>query len=1103
MKRRYSIPIVLLGACLSFCVSACADTQFVDVPVVVEDDVTSLDLSTSELSLKVNEEGMIQAFVTAANIKTVNINWRSSNLAVAKVEGSKSGTNFFGKVLGRSSGEAIITAVAGLKQARCKVYVGTGGSIVSVESITLSSTEKRVTAGESFTLTAQVLPTNATNKTVTWTSSDNSVATVNQGVVNTLKEGSAVITASAGGKSASCKVFVNRQGTTPDEISIYLDKTSLSLTEGDQAQLNASASESLTIVWSSSDSAIASVSQTGYVKAIAPGQAVITATITKGELNATASCIVNVSKKQAASDYEAQFPAKNMASPLHLYIHYKREKNDYDNWAVWIWQKVPEDLEGSLWGATKKELLETVDIVPMTDHWMLNSETGGTGDDPYCDEYGQVIDIDLSNPNIISGRDHTSSPLIPEYGSETWSKARLGFLIVDQTQMNGGSHWTSDGGIEAYIKNLDKKLPTSESYLHIYCQEGSVASFTYSSGETAAPNPTALDETGQYSSKNNITDLKRDLYPNGVSTSERFLADEPGVGYQIFVPSFADGDGDGSGDIRGIINKLDYLDDLGVKCLWLTPIQESGSYHGYDVTDYYKVDPKFGTIQDYQELIFKAHQRGMKVLMDMVINHTSKSNVLFTKSQRAETETINGKTINYRDMYLWKFKGEKIRKWDGVVPADKQTPATYINVSVDDEVVEDWYRDGSSNYYYYGKFGSGMAELNYSYQGTRDYMTDMCKYWLSFGLDGFRLDAVKHIYLESEIDPDVAAKYSNDYISYDVSYRDYYDNEKMEMVHAENDYSYDRDLNVAFWKEFAGTIKAAYPNCFLVGENFDGWNQRIAPFYNALDSQFDFSTYYHLNEMGPSAIGDDVMKTLDINNGVRSDHINGAFTSNHDIPRLLNHAASTTLTVHSQEVNSSNSDIAIKRAKYYAALTILSPGLSWIYYGDELGMSGNQQDNVQYDEDGNKVPDDHGNNIDRWYRQPMRWSTKRGVDGVPKYRLMGLEVLWDNYNVNLPTASEQANQSGSMLKHFQELGRIKALPEYPTYGCILWGGSIDGDDNTCSFEITDGHTNVIIFINNTATARAVPGHNSGTKLGGSVGSTQTSVAPYGFLVLKR
>ena len=211
--------------------------------------------------------------------------------------------------------------------------------------------------------------------------------------------------------------------------------------------------------------------------------------------------------------------------------------------------------------------------------------------------------------------------------------------------------------------------------------------------------------------------------------------EENSVGYQIFIASFADSNGDGMGDLRGIINKLDYLSALGVDTLWLTPFQHSNSYHGYDIMDYFTVDPRFGTLDDYRELLYKAHRKGMKVVMDFVLNHTSLSNPWFTKSQNLVKETVtlpNGskKEIDYRNFYTWQNE-EYIKSIDESTQEGRRAK-------------KQWFKD-ANGYYFFSSFGSSMPELNFDNQATRDAILEVALYWMSFGLDGFRLDAVKKL----------------------------------------------------------------------------------------------------------------------------------------------------------------------------------------------------------------------------------------------------------------------------------------------------------------------------------------------------------------------
>lgn len=1093
MRKRLLIPLIISILSLTACGG---DT--IDIGPGAE--VEYVDVSEESLDLAIGESKTI----TAVSSDGQTVNWVNSDSTVVKVSSQGNSAT----ISGLSKGTANVLAVHGGKSAVCTVTVG-GGNVEPTITLALSPTSKQLSSNEEFILTASV---SGTNNPVSFTTSDELVATVaskdnTSAKVKAISEGLATIIAKVGTKTASCAITVIDPAS---DIYISLDKQNLTLTEGTSDKLTATYRPAgATVTWGSSDPSVVEVTN-GTIKAIKAGSADISATVTSEDDTRTATCHVTVTASGGESDYDAQIAA--WSKPGHLYFHYLRKTDsDYDKWAIWAWPNYPDDGEGSLWGASHN--YDQKGITPQTWGWMTNADCGGEGTEPYSDQFGQVMDLVLDQSlipgGVVGGRTGKPAPLIGDYlwteeYHDLFLSAAIGFLVVDQTKMDGSDMWTSDGGAESYIKRIGRIMPSGkDGYLHVYAVEGAVSDFKTTSGTQTIVNPTATDTTGQYRSKNDITNLKYDAFKAGVSTSTSFLNDRPGTGYQIFVPSFCDSNGDGYGDIKGITSKLDYLEDLGIDVLWLTPIQESNSYHGYDVTDYYKIDQRFGTLKDYQELLYKAHAKGMKVLMDMVINHTSKSNVLYKKSQRAETEIINGKTINYRDMYVWKYKGDKILEWNGVEASDPKkpygpdNPATFVTKNVEDS--SDWYRDGTSNYYYYGKFGSGMAELNYSCQATRDYMTDMCKYWLSFGLDGFRLDAIKHIYLLSELDP--TYNYSGDYVTYDVGYRTYYNPELGREIKVMNDYTYDRDLNVMFWKQFAGTIKAAYPNCFLVGENFDGWNARIAPFYEAIDSQFDFSTYYHLHEStisggGITAMGGDITATLGYNAQYRSKAINGAFTSNHDVARLLNHAATTNVSVHHAEVNSSNWEAAKNRAKWFAAVTLLSPGLSWIYYGDEIGLCGNLNDKIQ-------DVDDHGNNIDRWYRQPMRWGSEYGKDGVVEYGFGGLDVLWDSISSQTPIVSAQQQDPTSMYNFFKAVCHVKGDSRFPTYGSLEWTGTMGGDTNTISMKISDGSRSVIVFINASSTSKEIEAHNQGPKIGGSYGSTDTTVPAYGFVVVQK
>jgi glycosidase len=196
------------------------------------------------------------------------------------------------------------------------------------------------------------------------------------------------------------------------------------------------------------------------------------------------------------------------------------------------------------------------------------------------------------------------------------------------------------------------------------------------------------------------------------------------VVYQIYPKSFQDSNGDGIGDIRGIINRLDYLESLGVNVLWLCPVFKSPmDDNGYDIADYYHIDPMFGTDEDMDELIVEAEKRGMKILMDLVINHSSDEHEWF----QAALEDENSK---YRDYYVFREGNE------GGPPNNWRS---YFGGSAWEKV------EGSSNTYYLHAFSKKQPDLNWENEEVREELYNMVNYWLEKGLGGFRIDAILNI----------------------------------------------------------------------------------------------------------------------------------------------------------------------------------------------------------------------------------------------------------------------------------------------------------------------------------------------------------------------
>ncbi|BEL11556.1 alpha-amylase family protein [Actinoplanes sichuanensis] len=201
------------------------------------------------------------------------------------------------------------------------------------------------------------------------------------------------------------------------------------------------------------------------------------------------------------------------------------------------------------------------------------------------------------------------------------------------------------------------------------------------------------------------------------------------VVYCLDIDSFADSDGDGCGDIRGLIGRLDYLSRLGINCLWLNPIHPSpGKDDGYDVSDFYNVDPRFGTLGDFAELLHQAANRGIKVIIDLVVNHVSDQHPWF-QSARSSPDSP------YRDWFVW----------SETAPADRNQGMVFPG-----EQAETWSYDRTAKLWYYHRFYKFQPDLDIRNPEVRAEIKKICAFWLQLGVSGFRMDAVPFIIEETE-----------------------------------------------------------------------------------------------------------------------------------------------------------------------------------------------------------------------------------------------------------------------------------------------------------------------------------------------------------------
>jgi len=320
------------------------------------------------------------------------------------------------------------------------------------------------------------------------------------------------------------------------------------------------------------------------------------------------------------------------------------------------------------------------------------------------------------------------------------------------------------------------------------------------------------------------------------------LEDQYRVYYEIFVGSFSDSNNDGYGDLQGIINRFDYLNDgddnsgrsLGIEGIWLMPIMPSPSYHKYDVKDYKAIDPNYGTIEDFENLTALANERDVRIIIDLVLNHTSSQHPWFKAAKLA---------VQNND-----FDNEYIGYYTIVTEEQKEPGKRYYLLAGD--------------YYYEGNFSSQMPELNLDNEDVRNEIIDIISFWFGKGVAGFRLDAAKYPYL------------------------------------------YDDEKNIDFWNWFVAECKKINPDAYIVGEVWSG-DSLIAPYYESF-SNFDFgmSTIDGAVTNAAKQI-DDVNfyvgyldRYRNLIEGVNPNAILTPFLSNHDMDRAAGYLSLNDYEMH-------------------------------------------------------------------------------------------------------------------------------------------------------------------------------------------------------------
>ena len=378
------------------------------------------------------------------------------------------------------------------------------------------------------------------------------------------------------------------------------------------------------------------------------------------------------------------------------------------------------------------------------------------------------------------------------------------------------------------------------------------------------------------------------------------------IGYEIYPESFCDGNGDGIGDLPGIISKLDYLRDLGVNLLWITPFFASPlDDNGYDVSDYYAVNPRYGTNEDFERLLEQAHARGIRIIIDFVLNHTSDEHPWFQKA-------LSDPNSPERNYYYFR-KGKKVG--DKILPPNNWKG--FFSTSA-------WKQVGDTDDFYLHLFSEKMPDVNWTNPELRQRYYEIARYYLDMGVDGFRLDAVAHLakdtsFADSTLPPDENGLcYDTDRFSNRPEVYDYLHEFKAEVLD---------HYNCMTVGEVGGCISAEESlrfsdrdrGCINMVFNFDtAWNNGA---YGSIDKKDD--------QIFTDVLG---MKHS-LRRWYETCHERAdmpLYWCNHDHPRVLSQYGST------QYRNES--------AKALLTSLLFMYGTPFIYYGDEIGMS-----NVNFD----------------------------------------------------------------------------------------------------------------------------------------------------------
>jgi maltose alpha-D-glucosyltransferase/alpha-amylase len=484
--------------------------------------------------------------------------------------------------------------------------------------------------------------------------------------------------------------------------------------------------------------------------------------------------------------------------------------------------------------------------------------------------------------------------------------------------------------------------------------------------------------------------------------------------YEVYVRGFQDSGQDGKGDLRGLIERLDYLHELGVTCLWLMPIYDSPLRDdGYDISDYRKIDPAIGTVEDFENLTRAAHERGIRIIADLVINHTSDRHPWFQEARRDRRSPR-------RDYYVWSDTDEKYQG---------------ARIIFTDTEHSNWTWDPVAGQYYWHRFFSHQPDLNYDNPAVRREMLDVMAFWLDRGIDGFRVDAVPYLF-------------------------------EREGTNCEN-----LPQTHEFLKEMRRFVDRRYPGTLLLAEA-NQWPSDLLPYFSDGD-EFHMAFHFPLMPRMFMAIRrEDRMPIVDILRQTPSIPATcqwALFLRNHDELTLEMVTDDERDYMYQEYARDPRMrlNLGIRRRlaplmdngrrqiELLYSLLFTLPGSPVLYYGDEIGMG----DNI-YLGDRNGV------------RTPMHWSGDRnaGFSRADPSRLYEPVILDPVYHYQSINVEAQLRTPDSLLNWLRRL--IQVRKRYPVFG----RGALEfvPCDNPRIVTFTRSHDGLVVLVVNNLSRFAQP-----------------------------